>query len=154
MIEQLYLKNIDRLHYISYYFCKNQEDADDLLQSSMLRAIKYFNSFSGDFLNWMFSIIRNIYRDSRTDEVSMSVSEAGELISDINVEDIILKKERIKEVKNAISKLRTKDKDIIKLYYFKGFSYDSIAELLQIPIGTVRSRLFNARLHLKKLLEG
>jgi len=153
-IEELCTKNIDRLTYMAYHFVNNSSDADDLLQTSMLRAIKYFKSFSGDFNNWMFSIIRNVYRDSHSEVLQMDLTEADEVLDDVNPEDIILKKERITQVRDALQELRKKDKDILDLYYFQGVSYENIAELLQVPLGTVRSKLFTAKNNLKKRLEG
>lgn len=149
-LEQYYLMHKGRLMKMAIAFTK--QDAEDLLQSAMLKAFLYFDSLDGDFFKWFYSIIRNVYYDTKR-VTQMDLSEAEEMISEINPENIILEKESILKVREGLKELREKDREVLYLFYFKEFSCTQIAKKFNISLGTVQSRLFTARNNLKTLLE-
>ncbi len=74
------------------------------------------------------------------------------LVDNANPESNMITKEAVNSLKNAIDKLSFEDREIVTLQHFRGMSYDEIADLLEIPRGTVMSRLYYARKRLAKLM--
>ncbi len=155
-----------------YSFCvhlsRNKQAAEDLFQDTWVKVFHNINKFDMDknFESWMFTIAINTYRDgyrkakrwlnrivdyTDTDEKSKLINNA---ISTYGVpEEIVLKQESKKALKKAIEKLNDKQKIPLLLYYFKSFSYKQIAEILDIPEGTVKSRINTAKSKLKDYME-
>ena len=73
---------------------------------------------------------------------------------DPNPEQILMKKQRIKILRSIVNQLKPKYRDLVKLRYFKEFSYDEIAEELQLPLGTVKAQLHRSREQLFKIMSG
>ena len=73
---------------------------------------------------------------------------------DPNPESIIIKKQRILILRNIVSQLKPKYRNLVRLRYFKEMSYEEIAETLNIPIGTVKAQLYRSREQLFKIISG
>ena len=73
---------------------------------------------------------------------------------DPNPEQILMKKQRIKILRSIVNQLKPKYRDLVKLRYFKEFSYEEIAEELQLPLGTVKAQLYRSREQLFKIMSG
>jgi len=137
----------------------NQEDALDLSQEAFVRAYRAIERFDTDrpFYPWFHKILKNLClnhlgRASRLHEVPLmdhvdwADSHAGP--------DVLLEREEIKQqVWQGIRKLNAHDREILILREFQHLTYAELAEVLDIPRGTVMSRLHSARLHLKRKLE-
>jgi RNA polymerase sigma factor (sigma-70 family) len=145
------------LHSFALNFTRNNEDAKDLTQETMLKAITYRNYYTPqtNFRAWVFTIMRNIfinqYRrkvkggtifDHSKDLYLLNTSDAGNSALNILSE---------KEVNQQIDKLESEYKEPFEMH-FHGFKYKEIADTLEIPIGTVKSRIFIARKKLMDLL--
>jgi RNA polymerase sigma factor (sigma-70 family) len=145
------------LHSFALNFTRNNEDAKDLTQETMLKAITYRNYYTPqtNFRAWVFTIMRNIfinqYRrkakggtifDHSKDLYLLNTSDAGNSALNILSE---------KEVNQQIDKLESEYKEPFEMH-FQGFKYKEIADTLEIPIGTVKSRIFIARKKLMDLL--
>ena len=137
-------------------FTRNREDARDLTQETMLKAITYRNYYTPqtNFKAWVFTIMRNIFINQyrRRQKSGTIFDHSKELyvmnsISDGEVHPINKMVE--KEVNKEISKLEREYKEPFEMHY-QGFKYKEIADHLGIPIGTVKSRIFIAR---KKLMD-
>ena len=140
----------------------NRDDAYDISQEAFLRAYRSAATYKPEqpFLPWFYTIIANLARTwlkrrtvakSRTvdiDDVHYLVSAEDSPESDL------IKREEIERLREGIVKLSFDDREIITLYHFRNMSYDEIAELLNIPRGTVMSRLYYARKRLGALMGG
>ena len=140
----------------------NRDDAYDISQEAFLRAYRSAATYKPEqpFLPWFYTIIANLARTwlkrrtvakSRTvdiDDVHYLVSAEDSPESDL------IKREEIERLREGIVKLSFDDREIITLYHFRNMSYDEIAELLNIPRGTVMSRLYYARKRLGSLMGG
>ncbi len=140
----------------------NRDDAYDISQEAFLRAYRSASTYKPEqpFLPWFYTIIANLARTwlkrrtvakSRTvdiDDVHYLVSAEDSPESDL------IKREEIERLRDSIVKLSFDDREIITLYHFRNMSYDEIAELLNIPRGTVMSRLYYARKRLGTLMGG
>jgi RNA polymerase sigma-70 factor (ECF subfamily) len=137
-------------------FTRNSEDAKDLTQETMLKAITYRNYFTPqtNFRAWVFTIMRNLFinqyrRKSRSGQLFDDSKEMYLLTNNPDPDQSPVNSYTIKEVKHQIANLEEEYKTPFEMH-FKGFKYKEIAEELDIPIGTVKSRIFVAR---KKLME-
>jgi RNA polymerase sigma-70 factor (ECF subfamily) len=138
----------------------NRDDAHDISQEAFLRVYRSAGTFddSQPFLPWFYTIIANLCRTwlkrrGRTESRMFDVDEAGFLLVDEpDPEQALIRKETITALQRALMKLEFKDREIIMLQHFRGMSYDEIATVLEVPRGTVMSRLYYARRKLAKLL--
>jgi RNA polymerase sigma-70 factor (ECF subfamily) len=157
--KKLFTSYIEQYHQdvyrVALYFTKNQDDAADITQETFLRAWKYFHTFNRetDFKNWVLQILRNSFLSSirkrnRTVQPEKGLDHLPDTKTSHDQE--LLDQHRIENLRNAIQNLPRDFREVIVLSDLEGMSYESIAQVLAIPIGTVRSRLHRARLLLKE----
>ncbi len=157
---QLYAYNI------AYRLMNNEEDAKDVTQESLIKiykSIKDFNNKS-NFSTWLYRIVINSCHDelrkrkqntiSLHQQNQMDSSEYQIHISDnsLNPEKILEKKERERIVQESINELPLPNKTIIILRDIQGFSYDEITQIINEPLGTIKSRISRSRNMLKQIL--
>jgi len=129
----------------------SREDALDAAQEAFIdafRALKQFDN-SRPFYPWFYVLLRNrcfklAARKRETESIDETVIVAPNSTA---------QSERILALENALRSLDMEDREIVTLKYFDGLSYNELAERLQIPKGTVMSRLFHARKKLQAKLE-
>lgn len=138
----------------------NRDDAFDISQEAFIRVYRSADRYdeSRPFLPWFYTIISNLCRtwlSRRTtrDYKLVNVDDYSYLLVDeSNPEKELVKKEALADLRRGLSRLAFEDREIITLQHFRGMSYDEIAEVLDIPRGTVMSRLYYARKKLAKLM--
>ncbi len=136
---------------------------DDIEQEVYIRTWKNMKTYkeNGKFKSWITTITANLCRDymksSYFKHSQNNVTEDDELIqikdTSENIESKLIKKQRQKRVIEAIDELKPKFREVIIMYEMKNMSYEEISKILKCPVGTVRSRLFNARKELSIKLE-
>lgn len=153
-----------RAYYSALLFTKNRDDALDLSQDAFFRAFRAIKSFdtSKNFYTWFYKILKNLCinhvqrfkKMQRFYPAKADDDRPVEYKSDsANPEEIFEQNERSQALWQAIDSLKDSDREIIILKEFDEMSYQEIAEVLNIPIGSVMSRLYYARKKLLKLLE-
>ena len=152
--------------YVAVGYVGNREEALDLAQEAFYRVYRTLDRFrEGEpFAPWFFKILRNgclNYLDKRKRRRAVSIHPVGDDGYEIPLPDGSLvpperieKDETHRQLWRAIEQLPLKHREIIMLRHFEDLDYASIAEVLDIPIGTVMSRLFHARRKLRGLLDG
>jgi RNA polymerase sigma-70 factor (ECF subfamily) len=168
--EEQMLPHLDALYRTAFAMTKNSGDADDLVQDAYLRAYQFFDQFQGgtNARAWLFRIMTNLYINSyrrRTREperVSYDELEDFYLYNRLadgqsrgvsaSPEEEVVQKVEIEAVRAAIERLPDEYRDTVILADLNEFSYQEIADMLQIPIGTVRSRLSRGRRLVQKAL--
>jgi RNA polymerase sigma-70 factor (ECF subfamily) len=142
----------DRAYRMALYILGSEQDAMDLSQDAFIRAYRNLKRFdtSRPFFPWFARILRNLCynffkRRKRHSIYNIEDFQIAEPIKGVGVETRIA-------LNRALSELSSQDREIIGKFYFEGLSYAQIAEELDIPIGTVMSRLYYARKHLKDRL--
>lgn len=138
----------------------NKDDAFDISQEAFLRVYRSADTFdkTQPFLPWFYTIISNLSRTwlrrrTTRDYRMVDINDASYLlVADDNPEDVLVKKRQAARLREALMELNFADREIITLQHFRGMSYDEIAEVLDIPRGTVMSRLYYARKRLAKLM--
>jgi RNA polymerase sigma-70 factor (ECF subfamily) len=150
--ESVVLPHLDAAYNFARWLTRNNEDASDIVQEACLRAMKYIGSYrGGDSRAWLFTIIRNIFytknnSDGRTQLLFNGKYDASELVSDdLNPEIIYQKIENTELVHKALEELPVEFREVIILRELEGLDYKEIAEIAEIPIGTVMSRLSRSR---------
>lgn len=134
----------------------NPHDADDLVQIAVERALTKFDQLRpGSRLDsWVFTIMKNAWLDELRSRGRKSrlfaPEEAGESVGHWDTDDEM----NLLSVLNAMDKLPEKHRLVVALVLVEGFSYDETAAMLEIPVGTVTSRLARARNMLTEQLAG
>ena len=158
--DQLAARYRSRLLRLIQRIVHDSADAEDVLQDTLVRAYRAIHSFRGDsaFYTWLFRIAVNTATafvtgrrhrmDARTDSADPSSAAAiAELETDaITPEDILHGKQMAEIVDRAVASLAPEHSAAITMHEVDGLSYQEIADAMLCPIGTVRSRIANARL--------
>jgi len=150
----------DALHSFAISFTRDVQDANDLVQDTMLKAINYSASFKEgtNFKAWLYTIMKNTFinnyrRASKTHSIiTVSDEISSEKMSFASTLNEIDGKFVMDDIYKALAKL-SPEHHIPFVRYFEGFKYCEIAEELNIPIGTVKTRIHVARQLLKKSLK-
>ncbi len=151
-----------RLVGLLWHVCGNRELAEDLSQETFFRAYRKLRLFSGhsQFFTWLARIGLNLLSSARRKQTleNRSARQGFELAMESTGNDIppyehIELTEMQQCVRHAISMLDEERRTVLLLRDFEDLDYETIASILNIPLGTVRSRLHRARLELKQFLE-
>ncbi|MBQ9220197.1 MAG: RNA polymerase sigma factor RpoE [Succinivibrio sp.] len=140
-------------------FVGNSADVNDVAQEAFIKAYKAINNFRGEssFYTWLYRIVVNAaktYLESNSkrknhidvdSEEFQSIDSQGVLTSRESPDKIIESQELQQVILSAMNELPEELRQAIMLREVEGMSYEDMADLLQIPIGTVRSRIFRAR---------
>lgn len=127
--------------------------AEDLVQETYLRALKYFSSYHGeDFRAWMTAIMRNLHRNQFSAAMPIHDDERIAALPDPspNPEQAVLSADRSRHLRRLIAALPESLRDVLVMREFADLSYAQIATILAVPAGTVMSRLARARESLRK----
>lgn len=164
------LTHIDALYRTALRMTRNQSDAEDLVQEAYLRAFKSLDQFrDGTNLRaWLFRIMTNAYindyRKRSRRPVNSSLDDIEEFylydhLIDSGVqpnserpEDIVLNRLTADDVLSSLDSLSDDFRHVVLLADVEGFTYREIADILDIPVGTVMSRLYRARRKLQSSL--
>ena len=126
----------------------NREDADDLLQSTVERVLGRGLPEGADVLRWMFRVARNLWIDEvRSRKVRLDTAGRREPEEEATVdgEDAAIAGLQMREIAEAMGSLPEEQRALLSLVAIEGLTYREAAEVLEIPIGTVMSRLARAR---------
>ncbi len=153
---------------VAYNFTRNAEDAMDLVQDSTVAAFRSFDTFQkgSNFRAWFLRILTNRFYKSRKrgrvettpiDEAEdvflyRQAARAGLLGNDDDPARLVLDRFDVEAVEAALDRLPDEFRDAAVMYFLNDFSYDQIADVLGVPVGTVRSRLHRGRKILQRAL--
>jgi RNA polymerase sigma-70 factor, ECF subfamily len=146
-----------RLYRLAYSWCHNAALADDLTQETLIKALKNANQLRDPALmnSWLFSILANCLRDHYRQYKEMDDIDELEdyrYAHENTPEEAHSQSQIVVRVRNAVSKLPLGQRQALTLVDLEGLSYIEVAEILNIPIGTVMSRICRARIAMKTLL--
>lgn len=155
--EALYDMYSSSLYGVIFRIVQHEEIAEDLLQDTFLRIWNSFSSYDatkGRLFTWMVNVARNIAIDKTRSKEFRNSSKTEDLENNVLTLDKQINSEINPEViglKDLIEKLKPEHKIILDLVYFEGFTHVEVAEKLEIPLGTVKTRLRNAIITLRKV---
>ncbi len=157
---------VDALYNTAYRMTRNSEDAEDLVQETYLKAYRYYDKFEEgtNFKAWLFKIMKNTFinnyrrqqqvppqSDFAEIEESFETQVSHESSSQIkSPEEELLENVLDEDVQHALDSLPADYRMVVLLADLEGFSYKEIAEILEVPVGTVMSRLYRGRRLLEK----
>lgn len=167
IFEQEFLPQIDALYTFAYHLTYNEEDANDLVQETYLKAYRFIENYKEgtNAKAWLFKILKNAFINQyRKKSKQPTKVDYEEIVNYHDEEDtsyssyMDLREEMFQammgdEVTNAINSLPVDFRVVILLCDIEGFTYEEISKIIDIPIGTVRSRLHRARNMLKEKLQ-
>ena len=166
IFENELLPHVGALQTFAYHLTYNQEDADDLVQETYLKAYRFIDKYDEgtNAKAWLFKILKNAYINEYRKRVKQPTKvDYEEIVAYHDTDDDYMSgysdlREEIflhmmgDEVTSAINSLPIDFRTVILLCDIEGFTYEEIASIIDVPIGTVRSRLFRARNLLKEKL--
>lgn len=143
------------IYNVAYRFMREPAQAEDMAQEAFLKAFRLIKGFRGDcsFSTWMYRVacsvcLTELNRRKRRGEVELLPQHAGAVAVKPNENPDLPE-----HIRNCVSKLSDRYATIITLYYLKGISYEEIAQIMEIPTGTLKTWMFRARKQLKKIVE-
>ncbi len=171
--ERLVNERSGEIYGLLYRMTENSEEARDLTQETFLRAFQSISGFRGDadLKTWIYRIAINQARNrwrwwrrrrrDTTVSIDSATSDGGQTLigtlkadSSSNPEQHTLAQERERALRTALGGLRRIYRETVILRDIEGFAYEEIAALLEISVGTVKSRLARGRQELRRKLEG
>src|SRR6056297_911621 len=168
--EQAYAELMDRYRDAIYYMLlkmvNNKNDAEDLTIEAFGKAFKNIAQYTPKyaFSTWLFKIATNncidFIRKQKANLISIDQAEEEEEMAPpplqstgLDPEEDMIKSQKVDLMRNVVDKLKPRYRNLIKLRYFKEYSYEEIAQELDLPLGTVKAQLFRARELLYNILK-
>jgi RNA polymerase sigma-70 factor, ECF subfamily len=163
LFEEQMLPHLDALYRGALSMTRSPQDADDLVQDTFVRAYQFIDSFrvGTNARAWLFRILTNLfinrYRKSKREPEQSSFEEMEDFFLYNRLQDaylsgkaetpesVVLGKVQVEAIQDAISRLPDEYRDTVILADVNELSYQEISEILEVPIGTVRSRLSRGR---------
>lgn len=158
----------ESIYFMMMKMVRNQDDADDLTIEAFGKAFSRLDQYSPSFAfsTWLFKIASNncidFIRKKRIKLTSMDTgytNDDGESVSidarslTRDPEETIIHNQKVKHMRQLVSKLKPRYRELIEKRYFEELSYEEIADELNLPLGTVKAQLFRARDFLAQMME-
>jgi RNA polymerase sigma-70 factor (ECF subfamily) len=156
-LEEKLAENRARLWRLAYSWCHNRATADDLVQETYAKAFARHSQLRDpEALNgWLCSILANCWHDQlrrRKDMTDIDDVDESVCVDECCPEETCLQNEIVSNVRQAVARLPAGQREVVTLVDLEEFSYAEVAAILEIPIGTVMSRLSRARIALREKL--
>jgi RNA polymerase sigma-70 factor, ECF subfamily len=168
-MEDLVQRHYRGVFNLAYRLTNDYDHAQDIVQEAFIRVHNALPSFRGEanFTTWLHRIVKNVFLDERKKQRIRTHSSLEDMVElednsvSRQVEDtkpgpewLMEQSEKAEVIQRAVMALPQNQRLMIALYHFQHRSYDEIADIMGLPIGTVKSRLNRARLALKNKLFG
>lgn len=156
--DEVVLPHLDEALRLARWLMGNEGDAEDVVQDASLRALRYFRTFGGgNGRAWFLKIVRNTCwtwrgrrAQARTDPFDEEHHSSPRAAS--NPETLLLQTDDVALIDRAMNSLPDRFRELLVLRELEGLSYRELAEVMEIPMGTVMSSLSRARLALRRAL--
>jgi len=159
VFEETVLPHLDAAYNLARWLTRNDGDAEDVVQESFLRALRHFRTFKGgDARPWLLAIVRNTFytwrKHNRLPEEEIVFDDEKNPVPEdtADPETLLLRKTDRQLLRSALTRLPREFLEVIVLREFEELSYKQIAEVIQVPCGTVMSRLARGRKRLLQVL--
>jgi RNA polymerase sigma-70 factor (ECF subfamily) len=156
----------DRLFNTVFRLLGNAQDAEDVVQETFLNAYQSLHTFKGEsqVFTWLYRIAYNTAISHKRKQKGTLSIDAGRNGEASGIEPLdpsehnqpgnaLQRSEEESRIQRALNQLSPEHKIVLVLKEMEGQKYETIADILQVPVGTVRSRLHRARLELREILE-
>lgn len=156
----------DAIYFMLLKMVNNASDAEDLTIEAFGKAFKSIHQYAPNFAfsTWLFKIATNncidFIRKRRSDHISLDQAEDDQdrmsssvQSSTLDPEESMIRNQKANLLRSVVTKLKPRYRRLVELRYFNEFSYEEIAEEMDLPIGTVKAQLFRARELLYNILK-
>ena len=156
--ETTVLPHLGAAYSLARWLTRSDEDAEDVVQESVLRAFRFFDDLRGDCRPWLLMIVRNTcYSWLRRNRSHERLVAADDAVYDVvdgapSPEARLLREADATWLRQSIERLRAEYREVLVLREYEGLSYKEIAEVTGVSLGTVMSRLSRARQRLYEAL--
>jgi len=156
--EHIVLPHLDAAYNLARWLMRNEQDAEDVVQESFLRAFRFFDSFrGGNARAWLLRIVRNTSYTWLDQGRKMQGTEFDDELfgpdtNTVDPEEALLRSDRGRLLRQALEKLAMDYREVLILREIEGMSYKEISDVIGAPVGTVMSRLSRARDGLRRAL--
>lgn len=157
-VKEYLLPHVDLIFRCAYRLTRKEYDAEDLTQETFYYAIKRFSQLKDrdKAKNWLFSILRNLFLkelEKGKKRIDIEFESVSNTISGkVNIEEEHLKAEMARNIRIVLNKLDDRLKAPIEMFYFEKLPYKDIAKCLDLPIGTVMSRIARGKVYIRREL--
>lgn len=160
--EGLIEKYQNRLYHSMTHVLRNSTDAEDIVQETFVKAFTKLSTFRGgsQFYTWLYRIAHNsaISQIRKRKPIESLDHDSGVSAATLEGHDVspsqrIEQQEQSQQLNDALGRLKEEQRRVLVLRELDGLDYDAISEILEVPVGTVRSRLHRARTQLKEELQ-
>lgn len=166
LFEREFFPHADALYNFAFHLTYNEDDANDLVQDTFLKSYRFINSYEKgtNAKAWLFKILKNSFineyrKKARTphevdyeDYIAYQDSDEAAGIGSLDMRSNVFQNMMGDEITNAINSLPADFRTVVLLCDVEDFTYEEIAKIVDIPVGTVRSRLHRSRNMLKDQL--
>nr|WP_322046916.1 RNA polymerase sigma factor [Paraburkholderia sp. J67] len=162
--QALALPHLDAAYNLARWLSRNPGDAEDIVQDAFLRAFRFFDSFRGDDARpWLLAIVRRVWYDewrrragaqevAQFDELRDDLPPEGWETGSVDPQALAIRAEDARHVHEALRRLPVEYREVLVLRELEELDYREIATVIDVPMGTVMSRLARARKRLAVLL--
>lgn len=157
--DEVVLPHREAAYRLACWLLRNEHDAEDAVQEASLRAFRYFRTFTGgNGRAWFLRIVRNACADWRghSDHAVTDLFDEEEHVNEgraSDPEELLLQTDRVALIERAMRTLPDRFRELLVRRELEGLSYRDLADVLEIPLGTVMSRLSRARVALRGALD-
>ncbi len=152
---RLLIRHKDRVQSFINKLIVNQAEAEDLMLLSFDKAFRNLKHYSPKFAfsTWLYSIVYNLCIDyfRKNRQYFVGLEEAQDT-ADVTPEEVFIANQQRQTVESLIDQLKPEYREVIFLRYMQHYAYIEIATKLQIPVGTVKTRLHRAKIELNKII--
>lgn len=153
---ELIQKYQDRLINFIFAMTKDYDEAQEITQIAFIKAYSSLKKYNPhyQFSTWLYRIAINQAKSHFRKNKTISINEAHEKRSDENLEKKMQKEYEKVNLQKAIDTLDKNYQLVINMYYWQDLNYQQISDILQVPLGTVRTWIRRAKIKLKEKLDG
>ena len=156
--EQVMLPHLGAAYNLARWLTRDEHEAEDIVQESYLRALRFFGGFRGsDGRAWLLTVVRNTCFSWMKTVRAHALPPFDEMTYSPECEalepsQLFERQANVEEVRSAVEQLPVEFREVLVLRELEGMSYKEIAAVIDIPMGTVMSRLTRARRRLQDIL--
>lgn len=159
------MAHLDAAHNLARWLARDERDAEDVVQEACLRAFRFFDSFhGGNARAWLLAIVRNTYYtwldknrqemlNVEYDEEKLDDNAADASFARADLDRLLQQEDDRRLVNRALEQLPVEFREVIVLRELEDLSYRDIAQVAEIPLGTVMSRLARGRKMMLRALQ-
>ena len=161
LFDQTVLPHLNAAYNLARWMIRNEHDAEDIVQESFLRAFRSFDTYlpDRDPRAWLLAIVRNssrtwLQRHRSQETVPFDDSSEAAIGTWSDPEAELIRNANAQQVREALQELPVEYREVLALREWEELPYKAIAEIIEVPLGTVMSRLSRARRELYSRLSG